>query len=111
MGLVPVLTLIAVIGVGVYLIMRQRRERAGNAPLRGGIQARVCLAAPLDRVSVLGTGGLGGTLGQWFPLRGPKRLTVGTDAFMISAPQALREYVFTGRGSSIAFSQMPVPPG
>src|SRR5690349_16384799 len=44
---------------------------------------------------------------MWIPLRGPKRLTVGTDAFMVSAPQALREYVFTGRDSSIALSQAP----
>ena len=48
-------------------------------------------------------------------MRGPKRLIVGTDAFMISAPQALCEFVFTGRESSIAFTQMwlgsrvPVP--
>jgi hypothetical protein len=26
---------------------------------------------------------------------------------MVSAPQALREFVFTGRESSIAFTQMP----
>jgi hypothetical protein len=39
-------------------------------------------------------------------VRGPKRLTVGTDAFMVSAPQALREFVFTGREASIAFTQM-----
>jgi hypothetical protein len=32
---------------------------------------------------------------------------VGADAFMISAPQALREFVFTGRESSIRFSQAP----
>jgi hypothetical protein len=40
-------------------------------------------------------------------LHGPKRLTVGTDAFMVSAPQAGREFVFTGRDSSIALSQAP----
>jgi hypothetical protein len=40
-------------------------------------------------------------------LRCPKRLTVGTDAFLVSAPQALREYVVTGRDTSIALSQAP----
>jgi hypothetical protein len=44
---------------------------------------------------------------MWISLRGPKRLVVGTDAFMVSAPQALRDYVFTGRESSIALSQAP----
>ncbi len=34
-------------------------------------------------------------------------MIVGTDAFMMSAPQALREFVFIGRESSIAFSQAP----
>jgi hypothetical protein len=44
---------------------------------------------------------------MWIPLRGPKRLTVGTDGFAVSAPQALREFVFTGRDSSIAVSRAP----
>ena len=43
-------------------------------------------------------------------MRGPKRLIVGTDTFMISAPQALREFVFTGRESSIALTQMGFGP-
>jgi hypothetical protein len=42
-------------------------------------------------------------------VRGPKRLIVGTDAFMISAPQALREFVFRGPESSIAFGQAVNP--
>ena len=62
---------------------------------------------PLRRASVLGTGGFGGTRGAWIPLRGPKRLTVGPDGFVVSAPQALREFVFTGRDSSIAVSRAP----
>jgi hypothetical protein len=103
-ALIPLL----IIGGIVYLFVRRRRERETNAPLRGEIEARVCFATPLDRVSKLGTGGFeGGTRGYWIALRGPTRLTVGTDAFMVSAPQALREYVFTGRESSIAFSQEP----
>jgi hypothetical protein len=90
-----------------YLFVRRNRERDGNAALRSEIEAQVSFRAPLNRASVLGTGGFGGTRGIWIPVRGPKRLTVGTDAFMVSAPQALREYVFTGRDSSIALSQAP----
>jgi hypothetical protein len=102
--LIPLL----IVGGIVYLFVRRSRDREKNAPLRGEIEARVCFATPLDRVSKLGTGGFeGGTRGYWIALRGPTRLTVGTDAFMVSAPQALREYVFTGRESSIAFSQEP----
>ena len=46
---------------------------------------------------------------MWISVRGPKRLTVGTDAFMISAPQALREFVFRGPESSITFGQAVDP--
>jgi hypothetical protein len=67
----------------------------------------VCFETTLDRVSKFGTGGFDGTRGYWIPLRGPKRLIVGTDAFMVSAPQALREFVFTGHESSIEFARMP----
>jgi hypothetical protein len=91
----------------VYLFVRRNRERDGNAPLRSEIQARVSFRAPLKGASVLGTGGFGGTRGVWIPLRGPKRLTVGADAFIVSAPQAMREYAFTGRDSSIALSRAP----
>ncbi len=73
----------------VYLYVRRNRERARNAPLRTEIEARVCFETPLSRASVLGTGGFGGTRGMWISVRGPKRLIVGTDAFMVSAPQAL----------------------
>jgi hypothetical protein len=44
---------------------------------------------------------------MWIPLRGPKRLTVGTDAFMVTARQAQRDFVFTGCETSIALSQAP----
>ena len=97
--------LAAIVCVAAGLVIRRNRERARNAPLRSEIAARVCFEAVLDRVSRLGTGGFGGTQGRWFPLRGPKRLVVGTDAFMVSAPLALREYVFTGRESSIALTR------
>jgi hypothetical protein len=90
-----------------YAFVRQNRERPSNGPLRTEIQARVCFETRLSRVRVLGTGGFGGTRGMWISLRGPKRLTVATDAFMVSAAQALRDYVFTGRESSIALSRAP----
>lgn len=108
MVLIPALLTLAIIACGwVCLFTRRDRERAGNAPLRAQIEARVCFETRLDHASVLGTGGFRGTRGYWIGLRGPKRLVVGTNAFMISLPQALRQYVFTGRESSIAFSQTP----
>src|ERR1700733_8143844 len=110
MDLLPqVLIPLLIIGGFVYLFIRRNRERAGNASLRGEIEARVCFETPLDRASILGTGGFGGTRGVWIRLRGPKRLIVGTDAFMVSAPQALREFVFNGPESSIAFGQAVNP--
>lgn len=106
MELLPVLAVLVIFG-GMYLMIRRYRlERARNAPLRDEIEGNTRFATTLDRVSKLGTGGFGGTRGYWIPLRGPKRLLVGADSFVISAPQALREYVFTGRDSSIALSQM-----
>jgi hypothetical protein len=109
-------------GAGILLLQRQRRtrpwgrpprsrhrERDRNAPLRGEIGARVRFKTTLDRVSILGTGGFRGTRGVWISVRGPKRLIVGTDTFTISAPQALREFVFRGPESSIAFGQAVNP--
>ncbi len=107
MDLIPVLSALVIIG-GMFLITRRHRlERARNAPLRDEIDAHVRLATTLDLVSKLGTGGFGGTRGYWIGLRGPKRLVVGADSFVISAPQALREYVFSGRDTLISFSQLP----
>jgi hypothetical protein len=88
---------------------QRNRELSSNAPLRDEVEARVCFETALHRVSIRGTGGFGGTRGVWFPLRGPKRLTVGTGAFTISAPQALRKFVFSGSESSIAFGQAVDP--
>jgi len=110
MELLPeVLIPLVIIGGLVYMFMRQNRERAANAPLRDEIAARVCFETTLDRASFLGTGGFGGTRGVWIRSRGPKRLVVGTDAFMVSAPQALSEFVFRGSESSIAFGQAVSP--
>lgn len=108
MALLPQLLIpLLIIGGWAYMFMRRNRERAWNAPLRGEIESQVCFETILDRVSILGTGGFqGGNRGYWIPVRGPKRLIVGTDAFMVSAPQAFREFVFTGRESSIAFTRM-----
>jgi hypothetical protein len=45
----------------------------------------------------------GGTRGQWIRVKGLKRLEADADAFTISLPS--REFVFTGRESSIAIIQ------
>ena len=103
----PLLITLLIVGGWVYMFRRRSGERAANAPLRSEIEAQVCFETRLDRAKVLGTGGFGGTRGYWISLRGPKRLTVGTDAFMVSASQALRQFVFAGRETSIAFSQAP----
>ena len=103
----PLLIPLLIIGGWGYMFKRRSHERGRNAPLRAEIEARVRFETILYRASILGTGGLGYTRGYWIPLRGPKRLIVGTDAFMVAAPQALREFVFAGRESSIAFTRMP----
>jgi hypothetical protein len=71
MDLLPeVLIPLVIIGGLVYMFMRQNRERAGNAPLRDEIAARVCFETTLNRASFLGTGGFRGTRGVWIRLRG-----------------------------------------
>ena len=111
MDLLRLLGLLAPLGVAYALmwagtVMWRNRQRASNAPLRSEIEAHVRFATALDRASILGTGGLA-IRGLWIPLQGPKRLIVGTDAFMFSAPRALRECAFTGPECSIACSQAP----
>jgi hypothetical protein len=104
----PLIFTFAVMGGIVVVFTRHSRERPANAPLRAEIQAGTRFETKLDRVRVLGRGGFEGTRGQWISVRGPKRLAVGADAFMISVPQAhLHDFVFTGPGSSIRFSQAP----
>ena len=103
----PLLAPLLIIGGWVYMFKRRNRERGRNAPLRAEIEAQRCFETILYRTSILGTGGFGAARGYWIPLRGPKRLIVGTDAFMVSAPQALREFVFTGRESSISITRIP----
>jgi hypothetical protein len=101
-----VVTLAIACGI-VYLLARRNRERNGNAPLRHEIEGDVSFRAPLHCASVLGTGGFGGTRGMWIRLRGPKRLTVGANGFVVSVPLAGREFVFSGSDSSIALSRAP----
>jgi hypothetical protein len=103
----PLLIPVVIVGVIVYMFGQRNRARARNVPGRGEIEAQLRFETALDGASILGTGGFRGTRGQWIRLRGPKRLVVGTDAFMVSAPQALREFVFAGRESSIEFTQVP----
>jgi hypothetical protein len=107
-GLVVQVVITLAIPCGIlYLIARRNRDRNENAPLRDEIEAEASLRMPLHRASVLGTGGFGGARDRWIPLRGPKRLTVGADGFVVSAPQALREFAFAGRDSSIEVSRAP----
>jgi hypothetical protein len=103
-------TLIPLVIVGgfVSLFVRRNRDRAMNAPLRAEIGAQVRFKTRLRRVKFLGTGGWsGGTRGYWLTANGPTWLTVGTDAFIISQPQAFREYVFRGRETSMMVTQAP----
>ena len=104
------LVLAVILCVAVALLIRRNREHTMNAPLRSEIKAQVCFATALRRARILGTGGFGGTRGIWIDLRGWTRLTAGTDAFIISAPQALREFAFTGRETSISLTQMRFGP-
>ncbi len=106
MKVLPVLWALAITSFLVFLFIRQAREHARNAPLRGEIEARACFSTSLDYAKVLRTGGFGrSTRGQWIVIKGPKRLVVGTDAFMVTFFGM--EYVFRGSESSIAFSQAP----
>jgi hypothetical protein len=103
--------ILAAVACGIVgLVIQRNRLQARNAPLRGEIEARVRFESPLDGLEKLGSGGFGGSPRYWHTLRGPRRLIVGADAFMISAPQALSEFVFTGAETSIALAQMRFGP-
>lgn len=100
MKLVPLLwTLVIIVGL-MYVFIRQNRERARNAPLRGDIEVQVCFSTALDYARILGTGG------YWIAIKGPKRLVVGANAFMVVSSFGA-VHVFRGCESSIAFSQAP----
>ena len=100
MHLLPLLWAFGIVAFLAFVVLRQYREHARNAPLRDEIEARACFETTLDRARVLGTGG-------WIPVMKnlPKRLVVSTDAFMVCSP--FFEYVFRGCESSIAFTQAP----
>src|SRR5580658_2103086 len=102
---IPIVMAFVIMSGIMYLFIRQNRERGTNSPLRDEIQRQVCLSTRLDHASKHGERGFNSTRGMWICFRGPKRLVVGTDAFMISMPQALREFVFIGRESSIAMNR------
>ncbi len=110
MNLLRLLTFLAPLGIAYALMsvgsrVRLNRQRARNTPqLRSEIEAQVCFAAALTYVGVLGKGGW---TTHWLRLQGPKWLIVSTDAFIVSAPRALREYVFRGCECSLAFGQAP----
>jgi hypothetical protein len=94
----------ALMWVGTRLWLN--RQRARNAGLRNEKETQVRFATNLDRASILHTKQLFGGP-HWVSLQGPRRLTVGADAFIFSAPNALTEYVFKGCECSITISQAP----
>jgi hypothetical protein len=98
----PLVISYALMSVGTRIWLYRLRGR--TVGLRGDIEAQVRFATTLNRASIRGKG-LGS--GVWLSLQGPRRLTVGTDAFIFSAPNALKEYVFRGSECSIALSQAP----
>jgi hypothetical protein len=105
--------------LGFYALMlaarrvSRNRQRAAVAPqLRGEIEAQECFIMPLHDVSIFGPGRFAGSLRHWVPLPAPRRLIVGTDAFIVSVPNAGHgaggpEVVFRGCECSIAYNQAP----
>jgi hypothetical protein len=81
------------------------RQRARNGQQRSEIETQPRYKTTLRHARLLMKNGLGGT--RWADLQGPRRLIVGTDAFIFSAPNALKEHVFNGSECSIAHSQQP----
>ena len=100
MHLLPLLWALAVMAIIICAFIRESRERASNAPLRFDIEMQVCFSIALDYAMLLGRGG------YWIALKGPKRLVVGTEAFMVVSSLGAA-YAFRGCESSITFSQAP----
>jgi hypothetical protein len=92
----------ALIWAGTRIWLNRRRGR--TAGLRGEIETQACFTTTLDGASIRGKG-FGG--GGWLPMQRPQRLIVGPDAFIFSAPNSLKEYVFRGSDYTIAFSEAP----
>jgi hypothetical protein len=98
----------AAIALGVVWLSTRlwlSRQRSRNTEWRSEIQTHTRYETSLRHARLLMTGGLGGKM--WADLQGPRRLIVGTDAFVFSAPNALKEFVFSGPECSIAHSQLP----
>jgi hypothetical protein len=98
--LLPLLWALAVMAIIICAFIRESRDRARNAPLRFDIEMQVCFSTALDHAMILGRGG------YWIAIKGPKRLVVGTDAFMVVSSLGAA-YALRGCESSIAFSQEP----
>src|SRR5215470_17114859 len=70
-------------------VAHQLADMRGSPELRNKIEAQVRFATTLDRARIHRRGGRG-----WLPVRGPVRLTVGTDAFIFPARKAFGECAF-----------------
>jgi hypothetical protein len=116
MDLLRPLVIVASIGVGCILLsagMRVvvHRQRARTAMLRSEAAAGVQFETTLNATRWYKTNGnLWGEDRSWFSLPGPTQLTVGADAFIISAPKAFSEFAFKGCDCSISVSQTPSSP-
>jgi hypothetical protein len=112
MELLRPLALVAQVSVAVVLIwagtrLAINRRRARTAGLRSAIAAQLRFETTLDAARVYRMTTFGRDGHAWFSMQGPRRLIVGTDAFIFSAPNALREYAFRGCECCISLSQAP----
>ena len=91
----------------LFLFMRQNRERTANAPLRGEIQVGVFRRRDLIMPACSARADLGVPAARGSALRGPKRLIVGADAFMISCPRPSANMYLPDASHPSRFSQAP----
>jgi hypothetical protein len=109
MVLLRLLTFVGPLGVaytlmwaGTRVVLNRQRTKAGG--LRSEIAARMRFTTTVDHACLYRISAFGRS---WVSLRGPRRLIVGSDAFIFEAHNALKEFAFRGGESSIAFSQAP----
>jgi hypothetical protein len=118
MALLRLLVILAPLAILSALMVAGRRvsrnrQRARIAPhMRSEMEARECFTTPLTDVSIFGPGRFAGNLRHWVPLPAPRWLVVGTDAFIVSVPNAASgaggpELVFRGCECSITYSRAP----
>ncbi len=112
MELLRLLAFVAPLGIAYTLIwactrLVISRQRARTAGLRSEIEAQLCFATTLDAARLYRITTFGRDGHAWFSLQRPRRLIVGTDAFIFSAPNALREYAFRGCECCISLSHAP----